>query len=97
MRRSSSIAVKRVKTAKIPCWERNARNNEMTLDDENCIVPDERWTKKATTWNPGLSTKYQTNRTVGRPNKRWEDEINDFFKSEETNETKSNEIKKILE
>ena len=48
-------------------------------------APDERWTKKAAKWNPGLSTKHQTNRTVGRPKKRWEDEINE--------ETKGNDIK----
>ena len=47
----------------------------------------------AAEWNPGLSTKHQTNRTVGRPKERWEDEINDFLKPEETEETKGNEIK----
>ena len=56
-------------------------------------LPDERWTKKAAKWNPGLSTKHQTNRAVQRPKKRWEDEVNDFLKPEETEETKGNEIK----
>ena len=57
-------------------------------------LPDKRWTMNAAEWNPGLSTKHQTNRTVGRPKERWEDEINDFLKPEETEETKGNEIKK---
>ena len=34
----------------------------------------------------------RTNRTVGRQKKRWEDEVNDFLKPEETEETKGNEI-----
>ena len=54
--------------------------------------PDERWTKEAAEWN-GLSIKHQTYRPVGRPKKRWEDEINDFLKPEETEETKGNEKK----
>ena len=49
--------------------------------------------RKAADWNPGLSTKHQTNRPVGRPTKRWEDEINDFLKQEETEETKGNELR----
>ena len=56
-------------------------------------LPDERWAKKAAKWNPGFSTKRQTTRPVGRPKQRWEDEINDFLKSDETGETKGNEIK----
>ena len=42
--------------------------------------PSERWLKKAAEWNPGLSSRYKTNRAIGRPRKRWEDDINDFFK-----------------
>ena len=36
--------------------------------------------KKAAEWNPELSSRYRTNRTIGRPRKRWEDDINDFLK-----------------
>ena len=36
--------------------------------------------KKAAEWNPDLSSRYRTNRAIGRPRKRWEDDINDFFK-----------------
>ena len=32
---------------------------------------------------------YQTNRPVGRPKKRWDDEINEFLKLEETETTKN--------
>ena len=34
----------------------------------------------AAEWNPELSSRYKTNRTIGRPKKRWEDDINDFLK-----------------
>ena len=42
--------------------------------------PSERWLIKAAVWNPELSSKYRTNRAIGRPRKRWEDDINEFFK-----------------
>ena len=42
--------------------------------------PCERWLKKAAEWNPDLSSRNKTNRAIGRPRKRWEDDINDFFK-----------------
>ena len=33
-------------------------------------------------WNPELSTRYRINRAIGRPKKRWEDDINGFLKQE---------------
>ena len=44
--------------------------------------PSERWLKKAAEWNPELSSRYRTNRAIGRPRKRWEDDINEFLKQE---------------
>ena len=41
--------------------------------------PNERWLIKAAEWNPELSSKYRTNRSIGRPRKRWEDDINEFL------------------
>ena len=40
----------------------------------------DRWLIKAAEWNPEFSSKYRTNRAIGRPRKRWEDDINDFLK-----------------
>ena len=48
--------------------------------------PSERWFKKAADWNPDLSSRYRTNRAIGRPRERWEDDINDFLKQEKENE-----------
>ena len=42
--------------------------------------PSERWLKKAAEWNRDLSSRCNTNRAIGRPRKRWEDDINDFLK-----------------
>ena len=44
--------------------------------------PSERWLNKAAEWNPELSSRNRTNRAIGRPRKRWEDDINEFLKQE---------------
>ena len=35
---------------------------------------------KAAEWNTELSSKYRTNRAIGRPRNRWEDDIFEFLK-----------------
>ena len=57
--------------------EQDSQKNEMEIGDENCHIT-ERWLMKAAEWNPELSSKYRTNRAIGRPRKRWEDDINEF-------------------
>ena len=58
----------------------------------------ERWLIKAAEWNPELSSKYRTNRAIGRRKKRWEDDINEFLRQivEETENLteSSNQINK---
>ena len=52
-----------------------------------------RWTKKAAKWNPALSVGTKAYRALGRPKRRWEDEINQFLKPEGTEVTKGSEMK----
>ena len=63
--------------------------------------PSERLLKKAAEWNPDLSSRYRTSRAIGRPRKRWEDDINKFLKQEiEENEKpieRGNQTKKNLD
>ena len=49
------------------------RKNEMETGTEN---------RRLLTWNPQLSTRCRTNRAIGRPRKRWEDDMNEFVKQE---------------
>ena len=46
--------------------------------------------KKQHNGTPDVSTKYKTYRAVGRPRKRWEDEINDFLISDAKNNVERN-------
>ena len=58
--------------------EQNSQKNEMEIGIENRDITD--MEKEAAEWNPELSSRYMTNRAIGRPRKRWEDDINDFLK-----------------
>ena len=49
--------------------------------------------KESSKLEPRSQYRVPKNRPVGRPKKRWEDEINDFLKPEEIEETKGNEMK----
>ena len=66
--------------AKIRCWNKTHSKMKWKLALRIATSPSERWLKKAAEWNPELSSRYRTNRTIGRPKKRWEDDINDFLK-----------------
>ena len=54
--------------------------------------PDRR-TRNAAEWDPGLIISTETQRKAGRPAKRWEDDLNDCAKGEETEATQSNDLK----
>ena len=53
----------------------------------------ERWTRKAAEWDPGLINPSTTQRRAGRPAKRWEDDWNEIVKDEETEATQSKDLK----
>ena len=46
-------------------------------------LPNERWMVKVAEWKPELSSRCKTYRAIGRPRRRWEDNINEFLKLEE--------------
>ena len=74
--------MEKMESAKIRCWNRTHKKMKWKLALRIATSPRERWLKKAAEWNPELSSRYRTNRAIGRPRKRWEDDINEFFKQE---------------
>ena len=55
--------------------------------------PEERWTKEAATCNPGPRIEAKASRRAGRPKKIRKDDINQFVKLDETQETRGNDLK----
>ena len=80
IKRSIAEALDKMERAKIRCWNRTHKKMKWKLALRIATSPSERWLKKAAEWNPELSSRYRTNRAIGRPRKRWEDDINDFLK-----------------
>ena len=92
IRRSTADAIDRMDHAKIRCWNKTHKKMKWKLALRIATSPSERWVKKAAEWNPEMSSKYRTSRTIGRPKKRWEDDINDFLKQNH-DETKIEETR----
>ena len=66
----------------------------MEIGTENCIALCSKMDKhKAETRNPGLSIETKTRRRVGRPKKSWEDDIYQFAKPDDTEETRGSDLK----
>ena len=55
-------------------------------------LPEERWTKQIFDWHPGLDNKIITRRPVGRPKRRWEDDIYEFLKPDKTKGREKNDL-----
>ena len=93
MKRSTDEAIEQMQNTKIQCWIKTHRRMKWRLAMGMASLPVERWAVKAADWNPELSTKNKTYRAPGRPERRWEDEINEFLKPEETETTTGNYMK----
>ena len=80
IKRSTADALDKMERAKIRCWNRTHKKMKWKLALRIATSPSDRWLRKAAEWNPDLSSRYRTNRVIGRPRKRWDDDINDFLK-----------------
>ena len=89
LRRSTNEAVEKMGNEKIRCWNMTQRKMKWRLAMRIATSPNQRWLSKAAERNLEVSSKYRTNRSIGRPRIRWEDEINEFLKQMEDETEKS--------
>ena len=76
--------LKRWKTRrKIRFWKLAQRKIKWRLAMRIATSQKERWLIKAAEMEPRTQLKYRTNRSISRPRKSWEDDINEFFKQVE--------------
>ena len=76
IKRSTRQAEEKMRTAIILCWIESQRKMKWRFAMRIASHQETRWTnKKAAKWSPDLSIGGKANRAVGRPRKRWEDEI----------------------
>ena len=67
MKRSTDEAMEKMENAKIRCWNKTHKRMKWRLALRIAASPSERLLMKAAEWNPELSSKYRTNRAIGRP------------------------------
>ena len=82
-----------MKKMKIPRWIETHRRLKWRMAMRIASLPQERWTSKIIERNPGLDNNIGTNRPVGRSRKRWDDDIDEQLRPEETEEAKGHDLK----
>ena len=92
IKRSTKEAEEYMKKMKIPCWIETHRRLKWRMASRIASLPEERWTRNIFDWHPGLDNKIKTKRLVGRPKRRWEDDLNEFIKPGETKERKKYDL-----
>ena len=93
MKRSTRLPEEKMMTANISCWIMTHKD-EIEIGNEDCFsARDKKVKTKLKKWNPCLSSGCKASRAIERPRERWEDDINQFPKPEETEETKGNDLK----
>ena len=92
IKRSTKEAEEYMKKMKIPCWIETHKRLKWRMASRIASLPEERWTRKVFDWHPGLDNKIKTRRLVGRPKRRWEDDINEFIKPGDTKKKEKSTI-----
>ena len=80
IRRSTDEAMEKMENAKIRFWKKTHKRMTWRLALRIASQPSERWLVKAAEWNSELSSRCKTNRAIGKPRRRWADDINEFLK-----------------
>ena len=92
IKRSTKEAEEHMKKMKIPCRIETHRRLKWRMARRLAPLQKERWTKQIFDWPPGLDNKIKTRRLVGRPKRRWEDDINEFTRPEEVKEGNKHDL-----
>ena len=65
----------------------------MEISDDNCITPEVRMDKESSKMESRTQHWSKSKQKSGKFIKRWEDDINEFLKPEEADETRGNDLK----
>ena len=68
---------------KIKCWIDVHRRQKWRTARRIITLPAKRWNRRVFNWHLGLDTSIRARRQVGRSKRRWEDDLNEFMKTEE--------------
>ena len=81
--KSTKEAEEHMEKHKIKCWIETHRRQKWRMARRIITLPVKRWNRRVFNWHPGLDTSVRARRQVGRPKRRWEDDLNEIMKIEE--------------
>ena len=83
IKRSTKEAEEHMEKHKITCWIETHRRQKWRMARRIITLPVKRCNRRFSTGILGLDTSIRARRLVGRPKRRWEDDLNEFMKTEE--------------
>ena len=93
VKRSTEEAEQHMEKHKLPCWIEVHRRTKWRMARRIVTLNKRRWNKRVFDWQPGLDPTLHPKRSVGRPKRRWEDDLNEFTGTEEEKDKAQYELK----
>ena len=93
IKRSTEEAEQHMEKHKLPCWIEVHKRMKWRMARRIVTLHRKRWNKRVFEWQPGLDPTLHPKRSVGRPKRRWEDDLNEFTRTEEGQEKAQYELK----
>ena len=93
IKRSTEEAEQHMEKHKLPCWIEVHRRTKWRMARRIVTLNKRRWNKRVFDWQPGLDPTLHPKRSVGRPKRRWEDDLNEFTGTEEGKDKAQYELK----
>ena len=86
IKRSTKEADEHMEKQSVKCWIEVHKRMKWRMARRIITLPEKRWNRRVFNWHPGLDNNIKARRQVGRPKRRWEDDLNEYMKTEEGHE-----------
>ena len=86
IKRSTKEANEHMEKHNVKCWIEVHKRQKWRMARRIITLPAKKLNRRVFNWHPGLDNTIRARRQVGRPKRRWEDDLNEFMKTEEGHE-----------
>ena len=93
IKRSTKEADEHMEKHSVKCWIEVHRRMKWRMARRITTLPVKRWNRRVFNWHPGPDNSIRARRQVGTPKRRWEDDLNEFMKTEEGKEKDKYDLK----
>ena len=81
MKRSTKEDEEHMENHKIKCWIVVHRRQTWRMARRIITMPAKRWNQTVFNWHPGLDSSIKARSQVGKPKRRWEDDLNEIHEN----------------